>query len=121
MYRANFYGQSDIINRYSTIPFKAADSSLKFQNNYFYMNKWGDGFSKRQPCSFEERLKSEIDALKAAENAFKNEQARADAKDPLGKQEIKERSSMLNAWKNFLTMVVDQAQKTMQNISANFR
>lgn len=117
MYRANFYGQSNIIHHSFPHSFRSTVPS------YFYTNSFGDSFLPRGPGSFEQKLKQEIDALRAAENKLKNDKltAEEDARNPHIKQQVRERSLLLEQWKNFITMFLDQAQRTMQTIASNFR
>jgi len=122
MYRANFYGQS-AANRY--LVRNLCPSELLFTMSGLRHDRFTgarDSFCAQTLTPFEEKLKINLDTMRAKTDQLKRQLSTVDTKtiDQKTRQEILTNYSLIERTRKLLTLMVEHMQKSAQNIAANF-
>lgn len=116
MYQANFYGQSTLgpyLMRNSLVPYEKLPKNAHM----------GDEFVNNSITTFEKKLHNEINYINqmSVELRAKLQTLDHNKIDPDMKKEIIENYHIIKQKKQLLAFVVEQMQKCMQAMAANFR
>ncbi|HXW53535.1 MAG TPA: hypothetical protein VEL47_05480 [Myxococcota bacterium] len=125
MYRTNFYGQSATPSYFTRSSWPLVDNfpyALSPPLPNFQESMRADSYSAQPLTPFEQRLKQKMDLIRRQEEALKQKMSalKKDKIDPQIRQEILTSHSLIERSKKLIALIVEQMQKSLHNITANF-